>query len=130
MLRLLAVLCLVACHRPAPAAQGRRDAAAPAAPHIDAAPDAPHIDAAPDALQIDGAPAAPRTDAARAVPRSDAAAIDAGTHYAREGEVCRKGGARGALSPETPCEPGLHCCYPCGIQGCSYVCKRVCISAP
>ncbi|MFO7566366.1 MAG: hypothetical protein R6X02_27230 [Enhygromyxa sp.] len=32
-----------------------------------------------------------------------------------EGEVCQPG-------ESNPCATGLHCCYPCGIQGCDFVC--------
>jgi hypothetical protein len=105
IVRRLLLLALFACHRPAPPAQAHRDAAA----------DARISDAAP----IDAAP----VDAPL-----DARTIDAGPRPAREGEVCKKG--RGSLAPERPCEHGLHCCYPCGIQGCDFVCKPVCISAP
>jgi hypothetical protein len=32
-----------------------------------------------------------------------------------EGEVCDPG-------ESNPCSTGLHCCYPCGIEGCDFVC--------
>ena len=43
---------------------------------------------------------------------------------AGEGQVCRYG-AMGIASPEEtapPCPEGLSCCYPCGVDGCDWVC--------
>jgi len=109
MLRVLSLLFVVACAsgRTAPPAKRGSDAAVAGAHVIDAA----SIDAAP----VDAPADAP---------------IDAGPRLLHEGEVCRKGGPRGALEKERACEHGLHCCHPCGIQGCDHICKRVCINAP
>ena len=35
-----------------------------------------------------------------------------------EGSVCMPGG--------DPCGAGLSCCYPCGIDGCDFVCEPTC----
>jgi hypothetical protein len=39
-------------------------------------------------------------------------------------EVCRAGTRSGNPDPMAAraCEPGLECCYPCGIEGCDWVC--------
>ena len=36
----------------------------------------------------------------------------------QEGEVC------GGSNP--PCAEGLVCCYPCGVEGCDFVCSQPC----
>ena len=45
-----------------------------------------------------------------------------------EGTICRAGEHRGPDNPveARPCEEGLQCCYPCGIQGCDSVCMADC----
>ena len=39
-------------------------------------------------------------------------------------EVCRAGARSGNADPmaQRTCERGLECCYPCGIEGCDWVC--------
>ena len=50
-----------------------------------------------------------------------------------EGAICEWGEERGPDTPDqtlAPCGEGLHCCYPCGIQGCDSVCatQEQCLS--
>jgi hypothetical protein len=104
MVRLFAVFFLIACHRPAEPAQARRDAAVVDAPRIDA-----HII---DATPIDAA--------------IDARPIDAGIHYAREGEVCQTFENR--HERPRPCAAGLKCCWLGGWQKSPSVCARACTS--
>lgn len=41
----------------------------------------------------------------------------------KHGDVCQLGEQRhGAPGRVVSCGPGLQCCYPCGIQGCDWVC--------
>ena len=56
----------------------------------------------------------------------DAAPPDAPTKkLGKHGAICRLGvphlNAGGGPAP-VECGPGLHCCYPCGIQGCDFTC--------
>jgi len=39
--------------------------------------------------------------------------------YLEEGEICGGGS-------ELECAPELSCCYPCGIEGCDFVCTPSC----
>jgi hypothetical protein len=42
---------------------------------------------------------------------------------AEEGRVCRYGSlAPVPEEPPPPCPEGLSCCYPCGVEGCDWVC--------
>ena len=46
---------------------------------------------------------------------------DADGQLAPQGEVCRSG----MENPDTisrACAEGLSCCYPCGMEGCDFVC--------
>jgi hypothetical protein len=60
-----------------------------------------------------GSPADGRVD--------DGPGIDA--NVAHENEVCSDSGDP-ALPP--PCETGLKCCYPCGVDGCENICMVPC----
>ena len=96
-----------------------------------AAPDAATApSAAPDAAQplpapvVDAAPP-PLIDAA--LP-SDATTKS--KRLGKHGDVCAVGTRHPRQSDDDPsakvtpveCGPGLQCCYPCGIQGCDWVC--------
>ena len=57
----------------------------------------------------------------------DGGAADAGTRPAlgTHNQVCRFGARRDpaiAGKVARTCGPGLFCCYPCGVQGCDFVC--------
>ena len=54
---------------------------------------------------------------------------DAGD-YAGVGEVCQAGELFDAGTAPRPCEPGLVCCYPCGIAGCDFRCIEPCTPGP
>lgn len=44
-------------------------------------------------------------------------------HVQGEGQVCRYGTlAPMPEEPPPPCPEGLSCCYPCGLEGCDWVC--------
>ncbi len=46
---------------------------------------------------------------------------DADGQLAQQGEVCRSGGEN-PESIQRGCAEGFNCCYPCGMEGCDYVC--------
>jgi hypothetical protein len=46
-----------------------------------------------------------------------------GARVGKRGDVCRTGSRSGRADDlVVTCGPGLECCYPCGIEGCDWVC--------
>lgn len=86
---------------------------------IDASVDV--VDAAPDVVD-----AGARVDARAKVvapPRPTLTDDDEGAPVGKHGDVCRRGERHlGDPGRVVSCGPGLSCCYPCGIQGCDWVC--------
>jgi hypothetical protein len=122
-----------------------------AAPPVDAAP---LIDGNVDTRIVDaGHVDKPRPDAGTKSSLVDAGTksslVDAGTKSSpgdagtksspklgKLGDVCARGSRGRDLDepsiskPVLECEPGLMCCYPCGIPGCDSVCKKTCPAVP
>jgi hypothetical protein len=119
-------------HEDAPASRPL-DAQSMAAPPVDAAP---LIDGNVDTRVVD----AGRVDKPRPDAGTKSSLVDAGTKSSPKlgklGDVCARGSRGRDLDepsiskPVLECEPGLMCCYPCGIPGCDSVCKKTCPAVP
>ncbi len=136
MLGLSALSALAACRggvAPAPTPDAARDVttavedasvAVDAARLVEVPPDASEAGARTDAGADAGADARPKVVAVVPTGKASAAADEMGP-MGKRGDVCQRGersrGA-GASGPVYSCGPGLSCCYPCGIQGCDWVC--------
>lgn len=118
-LGLLLVFVLAACSS-APGPGPARDDVPLAPPPVAPAPRDPPPAPADAAVVVDAA--APPADAAPARvrrpprPRNNHGAI------CQLGERRRSSPDPGRLPRVETCGPGLECCYPCGIQGCDWVC--------
>jgi hypothetical protein len=128
MARLVAVLVvLAACSRETPSTANRAPAPGSAAIALDAGE--------PVALVVEGG--GNPIDAAVLIPDA-AIAVDAGVKpkgksalrsavpsrrkVGKAGDVCQCNPERGKQCVAVPCGAGLGCGYPCGVQGCNFVC--------